>query len=1212
MLTRATCIIFLILACLASLHSQTPRARHSVMLLGNLADIEDKSAYGASLQQLVNENPHTRAILISGDLVNPSKSFRDEIDGIHHFLEELKELPVRVIFLPGDRDWDNNDVNGLEMVQLIEDLVDNGNFDNVEWPLRNGCPGPEQIRIASDLSILAINTQWWNHKYEKPTPETAICDIASDESFFEELEDLIENSTAGNLVIAGHHPLISNGKYGGRFPLKDWLFPIPLVSSMKTAFRQNIGNIYETVNERYEPFREKMFEVFADHFSMIYISGHEHNIEVLRDRQNVHINSGAPSKKGFVARAGNTAYAADGPGILSLYFDNDGAAYTIMHTYTENGFAYGPEAMVFQPPCQDPDPKIAINERLVPCLEVANVLPEMQNTYEKERITIANPTYQAKGLKKFFLGQHYRDSWTTPVTVPLLDLDLVHGGLIPYQMGGGRQTVNLKFKAGNGLEYAYRSVDKDPGRGLHPELRSTLLSVVLRDQTTSQQPYGALTVSHLLDQTNILHPRPHLYIMPDDPKLGPFQPMFGNMLGMLEERPTDGEGKEETIYGADEIRQTIRMFRDIYQDPANRIAIDEYLQARLFDIWIGDWGRHEDNWKWAGYQQDDGGMLYRPIPVDRDHAFSLWDGFFPWLADREWASESGESFEYKIKGLRSLTWQSRHMDRFLATEMDKQDWINAAKKLKQTFNDSLIAAAVQRMPAAIVEIDGKEIREKLKARLRDLDTYAEAYYALLAKEIDLPGTVKDEYFEVIRNPDGSVQVKISPLDGERKGEPFYERRFLPAETNEIRLFGLRGDDKFVLEGSSKNSIPVRIIPGSGIDYIRDESDVDRGKKQTIIYDDENIDPIIPGNETKLAKTKNADAFRYRRNAFTYNTYFPLTYLYFTGDDGLIFKGGIRFTRQAYGKEDFSSTHKLSAGVSTIGNLLFEYEGLWHHVFGRWDVIAGAITEERKRFRYFFGEGNNTTYEKALLRSGFYTLQYETLKINGGVMNTFWKRSHFLGMLGLERNTAQKNKNTILDLETENVLGRDALTIAKAQIELDLDFRNREHLPTSGMRFYTNHMAGFLLNQEQTLYVVNRTEMEYFGTTRPFTLGLRAGLMLHYGAVPFYDRYYIGQNSHLRGFRRNRFTSERMIYVNSDLRIELLKKNSALVPYQFGVKLFADAGRISVEDSALNKWHLGFGGGIYFAPIRERFVFNLLLGYSEEDRGLLILSFGRDF
>lgn len=1210
-MNRLIHILLFISLVAGSMTAQTPNAKHCIYFIGNLADIEDKQSFGNHLYQLVEQNQYARAIVFNGDFVNPERSFRDEVESIHDLLEILTDLPIRIIFIPGDRDWDNCGLNGFEMVGLVEDFVNNGEFLNVEWPLQNGCPGPELITISEDLRIVAMNTQWWNHKYKKPTPESAICNIASNEAFLEEIEALVEDNILGNLIIAGHHPLISNGKYGGRFPLRDYLLPVPIISGFKTAFKQNIGKDVHTVNERYAPHKENMLDLLADHFSLVYVSGHEKNVEILKNGFNCLINSGAPVSGDFVKHTNNTLFASASPHIVSIYYDSDGAVYSLTHPYSEAGYEAGILSPIFQAPCQIPEPNIPINDRLVPCADEAQTLALMVNQYEPMREVVANPNYKANKFKQFFLGQHYRDSWTVPVQAPVLNLDQEYGGLRPYQVGGGTETYSLKFTTDAGLEYAFRSIDKDPSKGLAVKLRSTLLSVVLKDQTTTQQPYGALIISKLLDETNILHARPKLFVMPDDPKLGPFQDMFGNVVGYLEERPVKNRQGGENVFAADEMKRSIQMFRELYQDVDNTIAIDEYLLARMFDIWVGDWSRHEDNWKWAGYENEEG-VYYRPIPRDRDHVFSLWDGLFPWLADREWAKDAGESFEEEIRDIRSLTYQSRHMDRFLANEMSKNDWVSAARKIQRIFNDENIATAMKELPREVYLLDGKEIERKLKLRLKDLQTYAAKYYSILAKEVDVVGSVEDELFEVHRNLDGSVTVVVFKLTrGEKDGEIF-RRRFYQNETEEIRLFGLLGDDRFYVEGKVRKSIKVRVIPGNGEDYIQDDSQVEIGSPKTIIYDNENVDPVIPGPETIFSQTKKPEAYRYRRTAFQYNSYYPLSFLYFTGDNGLTVKAGIDFTNYNYEKPKFQSNHRLDVAISTIGNFEVEYQGRWRHVLNRWDLIAGAKYEKLGRFRFFFGEGNDSSFDRDLLRSGFYTLRNKRASINVGLMNEFWKRSHVFIGTSFTHNTAQDNQNTIIDSETENVLGRDPLDIGKVHFEVDLDFRDREVLPRRGMRFYTSHFLGHLINLESATYSFNMAELQYFGTAKPITLGMQAGFAIHGGKFPYYDRMYIGQNNHLRGFRRNRYTGEKLLYFNSDLRFELINKYDALIPFQLGLKLFFDAGKVIDDESLSNVWHQGYGAGFYFVPVKEKYVFNFMFGFSEEESGLFILSVGKDF
>ena len=53
--------------------------------------------------------------------------------------------------------------------------------------------------------------------------------------------------------------------------------------------------------------------------------------------------------------------------------------------------------------------------------------------------------YEASGFYRFLFGSSYRDLWTTPVTVEVLDLRSTGGGLTPTGTGRGQQTLNLRF-----------------------------------------------------------------------------------------------------------------------------------------------------------------------------------------------------------------------------------------------------------------------------------------------------------------------------------------------------------------------------------------------------------------------------------------------------------------------------------------------------------------------------------------------------------------------------------------------------------------------------------------------------------------------------------------------------------------------------------------------------------------------------------------------
>ena len=82
------------------------------------------------------------------------------------------------------------------------------------------------------------------------------------------------------------------------------------------------------------------------------------------------------------------------------------------------------------------------------------------------------PEYGASGFHEFLFGSSYRDLWTTPITVEVLDLRTTGNGLTPTGTGGGQQTLSLRFMGADGLPYTFRGLDKDPTSVLPEELQA--------------------------------------------------------------------------------------------------------------------------------------------------------------------------------------------------------------------------------------------------------------------------------------------------------------------------------------------------------------------------------------------------------------------------------------------------------------------------------------------------------------------------------------------------------------------------------------------------------------------------------------------------------------------------------------------------------------------------------------------------------------------
>ena len=194
----------------------------------------------------------------------------------------------------------------------------------------------------------------------------------------------------------------------------------------------------------------------------------------------------------------------------------------------------------------------------VSCLPSVSHAQTAEQRSDSTVVVIPGERYALGSLGRFFWGDHYRDAWTTRLTVELLDLQSFAGGLTPLKRGGGRQTKSLRFLGGDGREYSFRSIDKDPAAALPPLLRTTIAADVMQDQISSQHPLGPLVSDPILEHAGVLHAKPRLVVMPDDDRLGEYREEFAGVLGMIEVRPDDYEADIAAFAGAEKVVQSER------------------------------------------------------------------------------------------------------------------------------------------------------------------------------------------------------------------------------------------------------------------------------------------------------------------------------------------------------------------------------------------------------------------------------------------------------------------------------------------------------------------------------------------------------------------------------------------------------------------------------------------------------------------------------
>lgn len=460
----------------------------------------------------------------------------------------------------------------------------------------------------------------------------------------------------------------------------------------------------------------------------------------------------------------------------------------------------------------------------------------------------AGKHYNRGFLHRLLWGSHYRKVWNAPVTVPVFDMSQTKGPLKVEKLGGGFQTTSLTLADSSGFTYALRSLDKDPVSVVPKGWRKTFVANVLRDQTSAINPYAALVVPPLAEAAGIPHSKPKLvYVKPNDKSFGEHTELFSDKLMMIEEKYNDDRTLTPMLGNAVDIVGSGKVLKNRFGDDDHSIDQLAFAKARLLDLLINDWDRHEGQWEWAKYEEGEEN-IYRPIPKDRDNAFFLFqNGFFPWLFSQNWAIRKFESFDEDFNDVKALTVNSEFIDQRALSQVTRQQFDSLARQLQTEITDAVIEEAVRQLPPAVYEIEGAATARKLKSRRDQLPKAAEEFYKILAKEVLVIGNDKEDRFVVKRLSDRETEVTVYRKSDDKVT---FHRVFYTPETEQINLIGLAEDDEFEISGKVSKGILIVIVGGRGEDEIKDTSKVKGWKKKTWVYDTTTGTELKGGSETK--------------------------------------------------------------------------------------------------------------------------------------------------------------------------------------------------------------------------------------------------------------------------------------------------------------------------------------------------------------------------
>lgn len=812
---------------------------------------------------------------------------------------------------------------------------------------------------------------------------------------------------------------------------------------------------------------------------------------------------------------------------------------------------------------------------LIGCFAISPLYAQ-QHFIDSVRVAI-EPAYNTVGtFHRYWLGEGYRKLWAAPVLLPLLDLSRAKGGLTPKEMGGGLQTKSLRLRDASGREWVLRSVQKYPEKGLPANLRNTIAQKILRDQVVTVHPFGALTVPPLAKALGLSHTNPQVVYLGNDSALGEFADSFANSVLLFEER-----GALDTFRTI----KTEKLQNELEGKKAAKVSQKIVLRARLLDMLLGDWDRHEGQWRWE-QRVVDGKPTYYPVPHDRDYVFYHTTGILPWMVSAQWQTARFQGFLPRIRHIESYNYNNRFFDRYFLNELDKEDWQEQIAFVQNTLRDELIRSAVKRMPDTIYALSGEKIVQTLIARRNNLAVDALRYYHYHSRIVDIPASAKAETLQVQYREDGRLAVTIST-----NGEQLYYRKFDPGITREIRLYGLGGGDVFSVEGKNVSPIVVRLIGGEGKDSYVLATDKMNHRRIHIYERKGEANKFSPFGKHHLSADPSANGFD-RRN-FRFDMAAPVFNLFYNVDQRTFASLGWMFQKHSFRKEPFASRHQFMVGYSAVrGSFALQYSGEWRQVMGRFDLAANLLSIGPDNQNNFFGTGNETLLKKRNGKTISYHRSFYDF-VNADLQLTRTPGDHTVWSIGPAvqyfSSSEGKNKNRFLYTYQQQNPGE---TIFKSKWHagltgnFSLDTRKSRLLPASGVLVSVQAKAMQQVNEDKRSYAVVTSDVSLFtrldkDSAVVLVNRLQAGTT--FGSPFFYQMLSLGGPRSLRGFNLNRFTGRSLLLHSAELRIKLFHFTSWLFPGTVGFIGLNDLGRVWIPEEKSNTWHHGYGGGLYVIP-----------------------------
>lgn len=598
---------------------------------------------------------------------------------------------------------------------------------------------------------------------------------------------------------------------------------------------------------------------------------------------------------------------------------------------------------------------------------------------------------------------------------------------------------------------------------------------------------------------------------------------------------------------------------------------------------IGDWDRHEDQWRWAEFEDTEGNRLFRPIPRDRDQVFSNFDGaFFNTLRGLTGFANQFAVYGEDINNVKWFNSAAAGLDRSLIQNATREEWIEQAKYLQENITNEVIREAFQNLPPETMGESTERIIDNLIARRENLVEITKRYYEYFAEIGIISATDKDDLVEIERLPEGRTRVSIFRIKDDQKADVVSERVYDPQYTNELWIYGLDDDDEFKVYGDAGASILVRIIGGQN----NDEYFIDNGEKVKV-YDYESLpNTIVLNNGADINFTDNYEVNVFDKDRKIYSTSAILPAVGYNPDDGFQIGLSASWTKYGFRRNPFTAQHRIRGGYYfATQSFDFRYQGEFANAFGEFNFLVGAHFTNPNYTQNYFGLGNETVNLEEELGKDYNRVRVSRIGGEAGIVREtpfgrYYKYTATFEGVEVE-NTPDRFITEIFDPNAE-IFERHYF----AGLEGTFRYESYDNVlnPTNGMRFQV--VGGGKINTTETenLYAYLNPYLGFYralSRNKKVVLHTRVDSKINFGdSFEFYQAATLGGPENLRGFREERFAGESSFVWGNDLRYSFDQFKTSVFPLQIGVFAGYDVGRVWLDSHESSVWHDSYGGGFW--------------------------------